>query len=79
MTAIKSATLQLVVVPSSATVQPPISKMSFKKPVKIDFEDIIDEVHYWKSVVVCFVLDSNPLLHVMEGYVRGIWKAVSLD
>lgn len=26
------------------------------KPVKIDMEEIIDEIHLWESVVVCYVI-----------------------
>ena len=34
---------------------------------------------FWESVVVCFFLGVNPPLHVMEGYVKRIWKDLSID
>lgn len=37
------------------------------KPIKIDMEDIIDEIHFCESVVVCFVIGANPPLHVIDG------------
>ena len=58
---------------------PSVSSSSFRNPVKIDFDDIIDEVYYWESAVVCFVLGANPPLPVMEGYVNRIWKELSID
>ncbi|CAO2817774.1 unnamed protein product [Amaranthus hypochondriacus] len=46
----------------------------YPPPVKITFEDIAEEVTYWNSSVVCFVLGANPPLHVIEGFVTRIWK-----
>uniref|UniRef100_A0A803QEQ8 DUF4283 domain-containing protein n=1 Tax=Cannabis sativa TaxID=3483 RepID=A0A803QEQ8_CANSA len=50
----------------------------FKSPVssskvKIDFEDIEDEVNFWKSSIVCYVLGSNPPLQILEGFAKRIW------
>ena len=42
--------------------------------VKIDLSDVEDEIHYWEIAVVCFVVGANPPLHVIDGYVRRIWK-----
>ena len=64
---------------SAGGVPPSVGKNSSRKPVKIDFEDIIDKVHFQESAVVCFVFGVNPPLHVMEGYVKKIWKDLSID
>ena len=48
-------------------------------PVKITFDDIANEVKFWKSSVVRFVLGANPPLHVIEGFVRRIWQDHSID
>lgn len=40
----------------------PLSKVSSRKPIKIDLEDIIHEVQFWESVVVCFVLGAHTFL-----------------
>lgn len=34
---------------------------------------------YWEIVVVCFVVWSNPPLHVIDGFVRCIWKDLDID
>ena len=56
-----------------------VSNNSSRKPIKIDFDDIVDEVHFWEFAVVCFILGANPPLHVMEGYVKRIWKDLNID
>ena len=43
-------------------------------PVKISNEDIENEVRYWQSSFVGFVLGANLPLHVIKGFVKRIWK-----
>ncbi|XP_060170335.1 uncharacterized protein LOC132601250 [Lycium barbarum] len=47
--------------------------------VKITLEDIKDEVDYWSTAVICYVLGSNPPQSVMEGYFRRIWKPLGVN
>lgn len=47
--------------------------------VKITLDDIKDEIIYWKSAVICYVLDSNPPQIVMEGYFKRIWGTLGID
>ncbi|KAH0678368.1 hypothetical protein KY284_019453 [Solanum tuberosum] len=47
--------------------------------VKITSDDIKEEVEYWGTAVVCYVLGSNPPPTVMEGYFRRIWKKLGID
>ncbi|KAF4373759.1 hypothetical protein G4B88_009333 [Cannabis sativa] len=42
--------------------------------VKIELEDIEEEVNLWKPSIVCYVLGSNPPLHILEGFTKRIWK-----
>uniref|UniRef100_A0A803PYM9 DUF4283 domain-containing protein n=1 Tax=Cannabis sativa TaxID=3483 RepID=A0A803PYM9_CANSA len=42
--------------------------------VKITAEDIQEEVDFWNSSIVCYVLGANPPLAVLEGFARRIWK-----
>ncbi|KAK4730250.1 hypothetical protein R3W88_023238 [Solanum pinnatisectum] len=42
-------------------------------------EDIRDEVEYWSTTVICYVLGSNPPQAVMEGYFNRIWKGMGID
>ena len=49
------------------------------KTVKIDYSDIEDEVKYWESAVVCFVVGVNLPLHVIDGFVSRIWKDLEVD
>ena len=38
--------------------------------IKISFDDIEDEIRYWESAVVCYVIGANPPLHVIDGYMK---------
>ncbi|XP_021863901.1 uncharacterized protein [Spinacia oleracea] len=52
----------------------------FHRPrVKITQDDICDEIQFWESSVVCFVLGENPPSHVIEGFVRRIWGKMGVD
>ena len=52
---------------------------SSKHVVTIVNEDIQDEIEYWSSAVVCYVLGANPPLNVMDGYFRRIWGKQGID
>lgn len=41
-------------------------------PIKISYDDIEDELHYWETFVVCYVLGANPPLHVIDVFVKRI-------
>lgn len=43
-----------------------------KVMVKITEEDIEDEIAFWNSALVCYVLGANSPLSVMEGFFRRI-------
>ncbi|XP_074277773.1 uncharacterized protein LOC141601396 [Silene latifolia] len=47
--------------------------------VKIETWDVQGELEFWSSSVFCFVLGANPPNHVMDGYVRRVWKDLSID
>ena len=47
--------------------------------IKINFEDIEDEIRYWESAVVCYVIGVNPPLHVIDRYVKRIWKDIDVE
>uniref|UniRef100_A0A803NFJ2 CCHC-type domain-containing protein n=1 Tax=Cannabis sativa TaxID=3483 RepID=A0A803NFJ2_CANSA len=42
--------------------------------VKITIDDIEDEVNFWQPSIVCYVLGSNPPLHILEGFANRLWK-----
>lgn len=50
-----------------------------EKCVKIDVEDIQEEIDFWNSVVICYILGANPPIYVMEGFIRRIWKNMGVD
>ncbi|CAO2830747.1 unnamed protein product [Amaranthus hypochondriacus] len=41
--------------------------------------DIEDEIKYWETAVVCFVVGSNPPLHIIDEFIRRIWKDLDID
>ncbi|KAL2938353.1 hypothetical protein RDABS01_021802 [Bienertia sinuspersici] len=47
--------------------------------VTIDMDDIEDEITYWSSAMICFVLGANPPLPVMSGFCNRIWGKKGLD
>ena len=57
---------------------PPISTVNVDMP-EIDWGDIEEEVNYWGSSIVCFVLGANPPQHVIEEYLRRIWGKRGID
>ncbi|XP_056697530.1 uncharacterized protein [Spinacia oleracea] len=48
-------------------------------PVEIELDDIQEEVEFWMSAVVCYVVGVNPPINVMEGFIRRIWKHLNVD
>ncbi|XP_021751087.1 uncharacterized protein LOC110716762 [Chenopodium quinoa] len=47
--------------------------------VKIDLEDIQDEIDFWNSAIVVYVCGANPPLTVMDGFFRRIWRNLGID
>lgn len=47
--------------------------------VKITMEDIKDEIVYWRSAVICYMLGSNPPQTVMEEYFKRVWGTLWID
>ena len=40
---------------------------------EIELEDIQEEISFWESSIVCYILGANPPLMVIEGFIRRIW------
>ena len=47
--------------------------------VKITKEDLSEEISFWESAVLCNVFGVNPPLQVIDGYVKRIWKNLSIE
>lgn len=43
-----------------------------KPTIKMDIEDVRDEISYWESSVICYVIGVNHPFLVMEGYLHRI-------
>ena len=58
----------------------PILKSAGKKQetseevIKITMEDIEEEIQYWNTAMVCYVLGANPPVAMLEGFFRRMWK-----
>ncbi|XP_056688191.1 uncharacterized protein [Spinacia oleracea] len=48
-------------------------------PVQIEIDDIQEELDFWNSSIICYVVGANPPIHVMEGFIRRIWKKYNVD
>ena len=46
---------------------------------KISYDDIEDELCFWETYVVCYVLGVNPPLHVIDGFVKRIWNVIDIE
>lgn len=46
---------------------------------KISIDDVKDEINFWENSVVCYVTSANPPVHVIDGFVRRIWKDLEID
>lgn len=46
------------------------SESNLEANVKITLDDVKEEIEYWHSAIVCFVLGSNPSLIVIEGFFK---------
>ncbi|XP_062076430.1 uncharacterized protein LOC133781463 [Humulus lupulus] len=42
--------------------------------VKIEPEDIADEINFWQPSIVCYVVGANPPVSILDGFVRRLWK-----
>lgn len=42
--------------------------------VHIEMEDIDDEINFWSSSVICYIVGANPSIQVMEGHLCKVWK-----
>ncbi|XP_062080558.1 uncharacterized protein LOC133785326 [Humulus lupulus] len=50
-----------------------------KQGIKIELEDIEEEVNFWNSSLVGYVLGANPPLSVLEGFARRVWRSRGVD
>ena len=57
----------------------PTAEINRQKYVKIDKTNVVSEVEYWSVTVIYGVVRANPLVEVVEGYVRRIWSRKSID
>lgn len=37
-------------------------------PIHLELEDIQEEIDYWQSSLICYVIGENPPTHVMKGF-----------
>ncbi|KAL2901275.1 Formate-dependent phosphoribosylglycinamide formyltransferase, partial [Bienertia sinuspersici] len=55
------------------------SRTNMDATVKIDFDDIDEELVYWSSALVVYVLGADPPFSVFNGYCNRIWGKKGLD
>ncbi|XP_074283428.1 uncharacterized protein LOC141607978 [Silene latifolia] len=47
--------------------------------LQLTVEDVASEIQYWDTVVVCYVLGSNPPRELVSGFVKKIWGVYKFD
>ncbi|KAJ8422697.1 LOW QUALITY PROTEIN: hypothetical protein Cgig2_031931 [Carnegiea gigantea] len=57
----------------------PVTEINGIKCAKFVEEDVAQEIAYWQNAVRCCVLGVNPLIEVIDGYVRRIWTGYEID
>jgi len=45
----------------------------------IELGDIESEIKYWKTIVVCYVLEAHPPFDMVNGYVQRIWSKYRIN
>ncbi|KAJ8421613.1 hypothetical protein Cgig2_010180 [Carnegiea gigantea] len=46
---------------------------------KLETEDVLTEIEYWSSSVLCSVIGSNPPFEIIQNYIRKIWAHYEID
>ena len=64
---------------SAIEIQSKLNETVNREEIEISFEDIEEEVNFWNSSLICYVVGSNPLIQVMEGFFRRVWKSHGVD
>ena len=49
------------------------------KCARIEPINVMPEIDYWKSLVLCSILGANPPLEVIEGCIQRIWRSFDID
>lgn len=57
----------------------PMKEINGHYCAQIVTSDIHVEVQYWSTAVICGVVSPNPLVDVIEGFVRRIWGSMDID
>ncbi|KAL9244367.1 hypothetical protein vseg_018149 [Gypsophila vaccaria] len=42
-------------------------------------DDIVSELNYWQTAVVCYILGSNPLFSMISHFIKRIWGKHGFD
>ncbi|KAL9224902.1 hypothetical protein vseg_000883 [Gypsophila vaccaria] len=47
--------------------------------LKLEVKDVEDEISFWSSAVVCYIIGANPLVRVFEGYIKRLCWQYDID
>ncbi|KAK9733160.1 hypothetical protein RND81_04G047700 [Saponaria officinalis] len=47
--------------------------------LQLSSEDVSEEIAYWSSAIVCFILGVNPPSQVLTGFIKRIWDKHEYD
>ncbi|KAJ8427400.1 hypothetical protein Cgig2_027950 [Carnegiea gigantea] len=57
----------------------PTKTINGVKCAKIDKEDVLPEIAYWQTAILCMVMGANHPFGVIEGFIHRIWKDKAIN
>ncbi|KAL9236160.1 hypothetical protein vseg_010861 [Gypsophila vaccaria] len=71
---------QLETVPEHVPTAPSSPTVSSLRPsLKLNPEDVADEINFWKTSAICFILGANPPWEIVNGFIKRIWGKFDYD
>ncbi|XP_074299624.1 uncharacterized protein LOC141630764 [Silene latifolia] len=63
----------------SEPVQEESQTVTVKPLLRLAKEDVMGEINFWSTSVVCYILGANPPSSVITGFVKRVWQSYGVD
>jgi len=57
----------------------PSSNINGIQCTKFEKSDVVDEIAYWQTAVLCTVMGANPPFEIIKGFLSRIWANFAID